>query len=665
MARRAAAAVGTVGALVAVAVVVQVTAGGGGSLGPPPAAAGDHLRPYASCDALLGAFRAELQRTAGPYGWDGGSGRTVPAMAASGSASDSAATAPAPEAVGVSGTGTNVQESGVDEPDVAKVAGGRLVTLTGGSLAVVSAEAQPRLLGRLALGSASYGADLLLAGDRALVIEPGVTAVRGEVASSSAGAPEAGAPDPGIVGPLPIPPNPGEPDATRTTVRLADLSDPAAPRWLGSWSVDGAYVSARLVDGLVRIVTTTRPRPEVASYPRRDSEAGRRAATEANRDAAGRLTLEQVLPQATRRDGAGQVSAQGRAVDCADVSFAEGADGTALTLVTTLKPQTGLTPLDTTGVAAPGELLYAAADRLVVATTRWGDKGGDITQLHTFDTSGPAGKVRYLASGSVPGHVLGRWALSWQHDVLRVATTSAGTIEPVGPATDSVGVSRGTSESSVTTLRESGSDLVRVGAVGGLGKGEQIKAVRYLDDLAIVVTFRQTDPLYVVDLADPGRPAVRGELEVTGFSSYLHPVGHGRLLGIGMNADARTGRTTGLQASVYDLSDLSAPALTSRVDLGNGYTPVAQESRAFGYDPVSGRAFLPVQAYDKRSGGGGAALALAVSATGTVTEVGRLALDDLPARVLLAGDVVLAVGSDRVVAAAPAGLVRTGAAALR
>ena len=84
--------------------------------------------------------------------------------------------------------------------------------------------------------------------------------------------------------------------------------------------------------------------------------------------------------------------------------------------------------------------------------------------------------------------------------------------------------------------------LVQRGQVGGLGRGERIYAVRFIGDVGYVVTFRQTDPLYTVDLADPDRPRVVGELKIPGYSAYLHPVGDDLLLGVGPGGDRRRPR---------------------------------------------------------------------------------------------------------------------------
>ena len=125
-------------------------------------------------------------------------------------------------------------------------------------------------------------------------------------------------------------------------------------------------------------------------------------------------------------------------------------------------------------------------------------------------------------------------------------------------------------------LDERDGRLVETGRVDGLGQGETIQSVRWFGDLAIVVTFRQTDPLYTVDLSDPDRPRVVGALKIPGFSSYLHPVGGDLLVGVGHDATT-TGADLGAQAATFDLRDL---ADVRRVDtLGFGRADRRQRRR--------------------------------------------------------------------------------------
>ena len=141
-------------------------------------------------------------------------------------------------------------------------------------------------------------------------------------------------------------------------------------------------------------------------------------------------------------------------------------------------------------------------------------------------------------------------------------------------------------------------ELVEVGSVGELGLGEQIYAVRFLGDVGYVVTFRQVDPLYSIDLSDPSNPVTRGELKIPGFSSYLHPVDDNLLLGIGQDATDE-GRTLGTQVSVFDVSDLDNPTRLHQWTFefdenSSSYSEVEYDHRAFLHWAQTGTTVLPV-----------------------------------------------------------------------
>ena len=139
---------------------------------------------------------------------------------------------------------------------------------------------------------------------------------------------------------------------------------------------------------------------------------------------------------------------------------------------------------------------------------------------------------------------------------------------------------------SIVTLSQEGSDLVEVGRVDKLGVGEEIKSMRWFDDLAVMVTFRQTDPFYAVDLTDPFDPELLGELKIPGFSSYLHPIDGDLMIGMGSAADPSTGVTTGAKASLFDISDLTAPRELDSVSYPVGTTAqAALDPRQFTWLP--------------------------------------------------------------------------------
>ena len=200
---------------------------------------------------------------------------------------------------------------------------------------------------------------------------------------------------------------------------------------------------------------------------------------------------------------------------------------------------------------AGAQVVYGSTGSLYVASQRYVralELGTDVpegmrTEIHRFDVSDPT-KTVYKASGSVPGFILNNYALSEHNGDLRVASTEQPPWVPGGAAP--------TSSSRVTVLRQDGAKLNQIGAVGGLGEGERIYAVRFMGERGYVVTFRQVDPLYTLDLTDPTAPKVVGELKIPGYSAYLHPVGENLLLGIGREGP-------NVKASLFDVANMAAP----------------------------------------------------------------------------------------------------------
>lgn len=260
---------------------------------------------------------------------------------------------------------------------------------------------------------------------------------------------------------------------------------------------------------------------------------------------------------------------------------------------------------------------------MYVATVPWqaqsSENGEDVqTQVHGFDITSPD-RPSYRASGAVDGVLIGQYAMSEHEGHLRVATT-------VGRTWTQREGEPPPSESAVTVLRPVGDELVRVGAVTGLGKGERIYAVRYSGSLGYVVTFRETDPLYLLDLSDPARPVSRGELHVSGFSSYLHLVGGGLLLGIGQEVESN--RQVGAQVSTFDVSNPRNPLLRKRIVYRDGWSQAQHDPHALLWWPPSRLAVLPLQQPDGELFTG--AVALRVGADGALQELARITHPEPP-----------------------------------
>jgi uncharacterized secreted protein with C-terminal beta-propeller domain len=215
------------------------------------------------------------------------------------------------------------------------------------------------------------------------------------------------------------------------------------------------------------------------------------------------------------------------------------------------------------------------------------------TQIHRFDAS-KEGVTSYAVSGEVTGFVLSQYSLSEYDGALRVASTD----EPQWFE----GRLTGRSESFVTVLAERGATLAPLGRVGGLGGGERIYAVRFVGDKGYVVTFRQVDPLYTLDLSDKASPKVAGELKLLGYSAYLHPVSDDLLLGVGQDAGA-DGARLGTQLSLFDVSNLHKPVRRAQATLGASSSTTAEfDPHAFLFWKPTGLAVIPLSAYGKTDG---------------------------------------------------------------
>jgi uncharacterized secreted protein with C-terminal beta-propeller domain len=357
---------------------------------------------------------------------------------------------------------------------------------------------------------------------------------------------------------------------------------------------------------------------------------------------------------------------------CGSTYHSTSESGVATTSVLAIDPAQDA-PGRLVSVVGNAGVVYASTTSLYVAMTSWqaqwamsrGAPSAERTQLHGFDISG-TGTPTYLGSGSVPGSLTSQYALSEHEGYLRVATTEGQTTPPPNEGTPPAKPS----DNLVTVLKPRDGSLVRVGQVRGLGRGERIYGVRFVDDIGYVVTFRQTDPLYVLDLHDPTRPAVRGELKVTGYSAYLHPIGGGMLVGLGQGVDAQL-RQTGTQASVFDVADVSRPTMRSRLSLGPSSSTAEQDPHAFLWWGPARLVVVPLDEYGEGHDFHGV-VALHVDGAGRLRVVGRVQhpVSDQPqngsepmpvdcctaiARSLVVGDLLYTVSEHGVMASALTG----------
>lgn len=536
---------------------------------PPPQAAGPGgaiaLTPFDSCDALLAHLKDGAADKVTAWGLDGGYGWPI-AYAAEDSAASGADTAGGAGGDGGGFSETNNQVEGVDEADVVTTNGEVIVTSVSGRVRVIDVDSGEVVSTVTIPGAEDQSSELLLDGDDLVVL---TTQWFGMDSSWGGG-------------------------SERTTIARIDLSDPANPAITGTTRVEGSYRSARMIDGTIRLVLVSQPAGLVFSYPEDGSIRAESDALEANQQVIAGSTIDDWLPhrQPVAADGTGGTPEL--LLDCTSIGKPADFAGFATVSVVTLADDGDATPTSAAGVLAAGDTVYASTDRVIVATSPWwsaddaADDGPSTTRtdLHSFDISDPDATT-YVASGRVDGWLLNQFALDETDGVVRVATT----LTPPSSAE--------ATSSSLVILREDGDELVETGRLDGLGETEQIHAVRYLGpDLAAVVTFRQTDPLYLIDTSDPAEPATLGELKIPGYSAYLHPLGDDLLIGVGQDA-TDDGETTGLQASLFDISDPSDPQRIGQVGWADTSSAAEWDHRAFLL--WEDRVYLPAETYDWES----------------------------------------------------------------
>ncbi len=578
------------------------------------------LRPLRDCDGLRGYFveaivEALVQQR---YGW-----RILPWMEG-------------PDASG-GGSGpsdwteTNVQEAGVDELDVVKTDGNYLYIASDSGLAVVRSwpAEQSALEATLDLPGMPQG--LFLHHDLAAVLSSQYDLLGGFAPTYR---------------------------STSTHLELVDVSDRSRPQTIRSIDLDGRLVGARMIDGeLFAIISTSLDLPSAAwelvwrddlglpEIPWDASDSERERAMAVARDifrplveriVAG-LDPAEIVPGVLDSAAADGGEAAAPLLGCGDL-FAppEPSAWSMLSVVHLDLEQAADGPLQAVGLLAEGYTVYASRYSLYIAQPSWWwtwwatDRSEMTTAIHRFDLAvgnGVDRPVRYAATGEVDGWLLNQFSMSEYKGDLRVATTLFDWWWGTADRADEEPASM------VTVLRADASGVLRrVGHLGGIAPGEQIYAVRFMGDVGYLVTFRQVDPLFTLDLSDPTAPRRVGELKVTGFSSYLHPMAEGHLLSVGMEADDE-GRVIGLAVSVFDVSDLSRPQLLHRHLLEGddqtwSWSEALSDHHAFTYHRgvLSIPAYLGNQGWPPFSG----LFVLAVDEETGISELGRIDHNDLP-----------------------------------
>jgi hypothetical protein len=355
----------------------------------------------------------------------------------------------------------------------------------------------------------------------------------------------------------------------RTLITLFDVSNPAGPSEIHRYELSGGFVAARRVgqyvytvvhDGGAAAPSIPLALTGVSARELEQNYVALKASIDRTIDS---LPLDYFLPTLTEQTAAG---GQPTRVDtCQGALASRAAGGMSFVSLAAFDLDTLAPPTRTVIAGRPG-FVYSSADALYLATdgvdgvdtlpTRYtGSPDGDRSTIHKFTLDGL--ETRYAGSASVRGHVLNQFSMDEHEGVLRVATSSGYVPSP--------GVS-----SNVTTLAERDGSFARQGELKGLAPQEDIRSVRFDGDRGFVVTFKKTDPLFVIDLENPERPSVLGELKIPGFSTYMQRLDANHLLAVGFDADDQGSFAyfDGIQIQIFDVTELSNPRLLHKTVIG-------------------------------------------------------------------------------------------------
>jgi uncharacterized secreted protein with C-terminal beta-propeller domain len=228
--------------------------------------------------------------------------------------------------------------------------------------------------------------------------------------------------------------------------------------------------------------------------------------------------------------------------------------------------------------------LYVSLSNIYLTFPVWGTDilGREVwdspkTSIHRLHIAGA--EIEYVASGEVPGMVLNQFSMDEYDGYFRVATTTYG-------------------ETTGNHVYILDMDLDIVGSLENLAPGEMIYAARFMGERGYMVTFRQVDPLFVIDLSDPTNPRELGYLKVTGYSDYLHPYDENHLIGIGKETteEGEFAWYQGVKISLFDVSDVSNPQEIDKLEIGDrgSDSPVLWDHKAFLFDKSRNLMVIPV-----------------------------------------------------------------------
>ncbi|NOZ00304.1 MAG: hypothetical protein GXP54_00245, partial [Deltaproteobacteria bacterium] len=291
--------------------------------------------------------------------------------------------------------------------------------------------------------------------------------------------------------------------------------------------------------------------------------------------------------------------------DCKGFYLSQAGDGSSiLSLVSFNMGEQGKIGVSTV-VGRPGAV-YASQDSLYIVERHYANQMNswyfdesqgieEASTVHKFALNKDSIETEYRASGAVKGRVLNQFSMDEKDGFLRMATTSGHVPSPDVYST-------------LAVLKETQGEMAVVGMVDHIAPTEDIRSARFNGDVGFIVTFKKTDPLFVLDLSDPYYPKIKGELKIPGYSTYMHVLDANHILAIGYDADDQGSFAwfQGIQLQIFDVTELENPKLIHKEVIGTRGTTsdAATDHLAFTYFRARELLAVPIVICEGGSGGG-------------------------------------------------------------
>jgi len=337
-----------------------------------------------------------------------------------------------------------------------------------------------------------------------------------------------------------------------TIIDIYDISDRTNPMFNSEVAVDGQYFSSRMIGDYVYVIV---------------------------RKAALFVEDEVTLPQIYS-------GGEWKAIPANEIYYSVITDyGYIFTTIASVNIFEGQnTPTDKTILSGWATNIYVSLENAFLAI---GNE--DATFLHRIHVEN--GEISVAANGKVSGYVINQFSMDEHEGYFRIATTSQMTSLPEEPAP-------------ILHLQNNvyilNMELEIVGRLENVAPGEKIHSARFMGGICYLVTFRKVDPFFVIDLSDPYAPKILGELEITGYSDYLHLYDENHVIGVGKETvAAEEGDFSwyqGVKISFFDVTNMSEPKELAKYEIGDRGTdsPVLSDHKAFLFNKEKNLLVIPV-----------------------------------------------------------------------